>query len=57
MKTAPHYLLLTDTDQFDDQTSATAAAEHSPAPANPAGGRWPQHLWGAAKPARSGPRY
>lgn len=40
MKTAPHYLLLTDTDQFDNETCATTAAEHSIAQPNVAGGRW-----------------
>jgi len=40
MKTAPHYLLLTDTDQFEEQNCATTTAEHSIAPADPIGGRW-----------------
>lgn len=37
MKSAPHYLLLTDTDQFNDETCATPPAGHSIAPT---GGRW-----------------
>lgn len=37
MKTAPHYLLLTDTDQFNDENSDTSTAGHSLAPAS---GRW-----------------
>lgn len=37
MKTAPHYLLLTDTDQFNDETCATPTAGHSIAPTS---GRW-----------------
>lgn len=40
MKTAPHYLLLTDTDQFDDSTGATTAPNSSMAGQNEAGGRW-----------------
>ncbi len=40
MKTAPHYLLLTDTDQFEDQTCATTSDEHSIAGSKFAGGRW-----------------
>ena len=39
MKTAPHYLLLTDTDQFDDSAHATSA-EPSTAQLNDDGGRW-----------------
>jgi ribonuclease HI len=37
MKTAPHYLLLTDTDQFENEDRATTATGHSIAPT---GGRW-----------------
>lgn len=40
MKTAPHYLLLTDTDQFDHETSPSTAAQHSIAEPHVAGGRW-----------------
>ena len=40
MKTAPHYLLLTDTDQFDNENRATTATEHSIAEPNVAGGHW-----------------
>ncbi len=41
MKTAPHYLLLTDTDQFDDSTRATTTEKPSMAErSNDAGGRW-----------------
>ena len=43
MKTAPHYLLLTNTeqsDQFKHEDRATTAAGHSIAPTTPAGGRW-----------------
>ena len=40
MKSAPHFLLLTDTDQFDEQTSPATAGQHSIAQTNIAGGRW-----------------
>lgn len=40
MKTAPHFLLLTDTDQFEDETRATTAGQHSIAAPEIAGGRW-----------------
>jgi len=43
MKTAPHFLLLTDTDQFTGETRPANANEHSIAHSdadNRAGGRW-----------------
>ena len=41
MKTAPHYLLLTDTDQFEDPTRATTTAEPSMVDrGEDVGGRW-----------------
>ena len=40
MKSAPHFLLLTDTDQFNEQTGSPTAGQHSIAQTDIAGGRW-----------------
>ena len=40
MKSAPHFLLLTDTDQFNEQTGSPSAGQHSIAQTDIAGGRW-----------------